>query len=92
MITWTITNLLRNTKTGFVQSVFWKAAIVGDDKEYSIEDVCHFVYENNVPHIDYSDLTEEEVLNWVFSRIDKNAVELQLNEKLSKSPSSGLPW
>jgi hypothetical protein len=91
MITWSIENMLRDSATGFVLSVDWKAVASDQDKQCEMKDVCNFTFDGEVP-ISYDALTEEIVLGWVFENIDKASVEAELTASLEKMPASGFPW
>jgi hypothetical protein len=91
MITWSIDNMLRDSATGFVLSVEWRAVASAQDKKCETKDICNFTFNGKVP-IRYEELTQEIVLGWVFESIDKASVEAGLVAKLDKMPASGYPW
>ena len=47
-------------------------------------------------YIAYADLTEETVLGWIYAKIDKDAIEAnvqaQIDGQLSPTTLKGLPW
>jgi len=95
MITWTISQLDRRTSDGFVTTAHWRATAVDGDYSASVHSTCS--WSEGQPTIPYADLTEEEVLEWVWaSGVDKDATEQSLEERiaLQKNPVSeaGVPW
>lgn len=94
MITWKIVQLERLISDGFVFKAYWKCSIV-DEFLYADESgICSF--ELSKQTTPFEDLTEEDVLQWVWEKVNKSAVESQLQEKISNlmAPSTelGLPW
>lgn len=92
-VTWTITNLDRRTSDGFVTAAHWTATAVDGDISDSVYSTCSFDGELVVP---YDNLTEADVLAWVWSSVDKDATEAAVQAKIDakKNPvsASGLPW
>ena len=93
-ITWTINNLERQTSDGLVTVVHWGAAAVDGENSASI--VNTQALERGDSFVNYDTLTEETVLGWLWSKIDKEAVEASLTAQIEaqKAPvtSNGLPW
>ena len=100
IITWTINNLERQTSDGLVTVVHWGASVseVSNDPEkpYGASIVNTQALERGDSFVNYDTLTEETVLGWVWSKVDKEAVEAALTAQINaqKAPvvSSGLPW
>jgi hypothetical protein len=95
MITWSISQLDRKTSDGFVTTAHWQAMAVDGDHSASVYSTCS--WSEGQPTIPYTDLTEEEVLEWVWaSGVDKAATEQSLEERIEalKNPVSeaGVPW
>lgn len=95
MITWTISQLDRRTSDGFVTTAHWQAMAVDGDYSASVYSTCG--WSEGTPTVPYTDLTEEEVLEWVWaSGVDKDATEQSLEERIEalKNPVSeaGVPW
>ena len=95
MITWTISQLDRRTSDGFVTTAHWQALAVDGNHSASIYSTCGWA--EGQPTVPYADLTEEEVLEWVWaSGVDKEATETALNASIEaqKNPISeaGVPW
>jgi hypothetical protein len=93
--TWTITQTDYETKNGFIQTAHWTATAVDGDYTASVYSTCSWA--DGSPTIPYSDVTESEVLQWVWdSGVDKTATEAALaqNIELQKNPvtATGTPW
>lgn len=95
-ITWKITNLQRRASDGFVQSADWRCTAV--DGEYSASGYSFCEWKDGVPSIPYDQLTEAQVLNWIWSsgEANKESVEAAMISQIEaqKKPLkiSGLPW
>ena len=92
-ITWNIAQLDRKTADGFVTTAHWTVtAADGDFSAYSYGS-CGFNGELTTP---YESLTKEQVLGWVWQKIDKAAYEASLAAQIEakKNPVSatGVPW
>jgi hypothetical protein len=93
-ITWKINNLERQTSDGLVTVVHWGAS--AEDGDVSASIVNTQTLERGDSFVSYDTLTEETVLGWLWSKIDKATVEAALEAQISaqKAPVSanGLPW
>ena len=94
-ITWTISQLDRRTSDGFVTTAHWRATAVDGDHSASIYATCS--WSEGQPTVPYADLTEEEVLEWVWaSGVDKAATEAalaaQINAQKNPVSAAGVPW
>lgn len=101
MATWTIANLERNTADGGVIVAHWRVTAeetVGEETyTASAYGTCGFTPDASAPDfVPYDQLTEADVLAWVWSSMDKDATEAALAAKIEeqKAPAtvSGLPW
>jgi hypothetical protein len=93
--TWKITQCDRLTADNFITTAHWTASAVDGDYTASIYSTCSWA--DGSPTIPYSDVTESEVLQWVWdSGVDKTATEAALaqNIELQKNPvtATGTPW
>ena len=93
--TWTITQLDRQTSNGFVTVAHWQASAV--DGDYSASTYATSSWADGTPTIPYADLTQEEVLGWIWANgVDKEAVEASLQAQIDaqKNPviATGVPW
>jgi hypothetical protein len=101
MATWTIANLERNTADGGVIVAHWRVTAeetVGEETyTASSYGTCGFTPDASAPDfVPFDQLTEADVLAWVWSSMDKDATEAALTAKIEeqKAPAtvSGLPW
>jgi len=97
MVTWTIVELQRDIATGGVLYVHYSA--VATDEGYSEGEYggVPLTPDSSSPDfILFENLTEEIVLNWIWSILDKESIEESLLAKVQeqKTPtkSQGLPW
>ena len=92
-VTWTISQLDRQTSDGFVTTAHWQAVATDGDYSASIINTCSWTGE---PTVSYDSLTQDDVLAWVWQSVDKEAVEAALEAKIAeqKAPkiAKGLPW
>ena len=101
MATWTISTLERNTADGGVIVAHWRVTeeeTVGEDT-YSASSygTCGFTPDPSASdYIAYSDLTEADVLGWVWAEVDQDAIEAGLtaniNEQKNPTTADGVPW
>ena len=92
---WTITETNYQTSDKFIFQAHWTASAVDGDYTASIYSTCSWA--DGSPTIPYSDVTESEVLQWVWdSGVSKEATEAALaqNIELQKNPvtATGTPW
>ena len=92
-ITWTISQLDRQTSDGFVTTAHWQAVATDGDYSASVINTCSWTGE---PTVAYDSLTQADVLAWVWQSVDKEAVEAALEAQIAeqKAPkiARGLPW
>ena len=96
-IKWTITNLDRQTADGFVTTAHWTCSGVDGEFSASVYATCSWQETAETSLIPYEDLTQEQVLNWIWtSGVDKEATEAAVAAQIEaqKNPvtASGLPW
>jgi hypothetical protein len=94
-ITWTITQLDRQTSNGFVTTAHWTASAV--DGDYSASTYSTSSWADGTPTTPYANLTQATVLGWIWTNgVDKEAVEASLQAQIDaqKNPVSatGVPW
>jgi L-aminopeptidase/D-esterase-like protein len=93
-MTWTINQLERNTSDGIVTTIHWTASAIDGDYSASINNTQQL--ERGDSFVDYASLTEETVLGWLWTKVDKEVVEAALAAQIDaqKNPvkASGLPW
>jgi len=93
-IQWSIVNTERYLEDGLIYNIHWSASAVDGDFGASI--VNTQALERGDSFINYDTLTEETVLGWVWSKVDKEAVEAaltaQINAQKQPATANGLPW
>jgi len=91
---WKINDLQRNTADGLVTVVHFGATAT--DGDFSASIVNTQALERGDSFVNYDTLTEQTVLGWLWSKIDKDAVESALTAQIEaqKAPvtANGLPW
>ena len=101
MTTLTIDNLERNTSDGGVVVAHWRATAtetVGEDTFSAISyGTCGFTPDPTAPDfVPFDDLTEADVLEWVYESVDKDSVEAslanQIEEQKAPQTMAGTPW
>ena len=93
MATWKIVQLDRKTADGFVTTAHWTVTATDGDFSASAYGTCGFDGELTTP---YENLTEAQVLEWVWVSLDKAATEENLAAQIEaqKNPvtATGTPW
>ena len=98
---WTISTLERELSDGGVIVVHWRVSATeasGEDTfSASSYGTAGFTYDPTSPDfVAYDDLTEADVLAWVWESVDKDATEAALQAKIDadKNPTTGTgtPW
>jgi hypothetical protein len=97
MATWTIANLERNLSDGGVILAHWRVTEVDGDYSASSYGTVGFTPDADDPSfIAYDNLTEADVLGWVWANVDQSATEAALtaNIEAQKNPvtADGMPW
>ena len=94
---WTISTLERKLDDGFVFTAHWNCRASDGDFSASSYGTAGFTQNPEAAdYIPYEQLTEEQVLAWVWESVDKDATEAALQAKIDadKNPTSatGTPW
>ena len=97
MATWTIATLERELSDGGVVVAHWRVTEVDGDYSASAYGTCGFTYDATDPSfVPYDNLTESDVLGWVWAEVDQEATEAALAAKIEaeKNPvtADGVPW
>ena len=97
MTTWTIAQLERNTSDGGVVVAHWRVTATDGDYSASSYGTVGFTPDPESPDfVPFDDLTEADVLAWVYESVDKDSVEASLaaNIEDQKAPQTmaGVPW
>lgn len=95
--TWSISLLERNLPDNGVVTAHWRVTAVDGDYSASAYGTAGFTPDPTDPaFIPYENLTEAEVLSWVWGGVDKAETEANLAAQIEadKNPTqaSGLPW
>jgi len=93
-ISWKITQLDSKTEDGFVTTAHWTCS--GVDGEASGAVYATASWSEGEPAVAYEDLTEAQVLAWVWASVDKDAteaaVQAQIDEQKAPKVKKGIPW
>jgi hypothetical protein len=97
MATWTIANLERNLSDGGVTVAHWRVTEVDGDYSASSYGTVGFTPDASDPSfVAYDNLTESDVLGWVWAEVDLAATEAALTADIEaqKNPvtADGMPW
>jgi hypothetical protein len=97
MTIWSIANLERNTSDGGVVVAHWRATLTDGDYSASSYGTVGFTPDPTAPDfVPFDDLTEADVLAWVYESVDKDATEESLASQIEdqKAPQTmaGTPW
>lgn len=96
-INWSIANLERNTADGGVTIAHWRVSASDGDYSASSYGTAGFTPDASTEGFTpYDDLTEADVLAWVWESVDKDATEAALEARIDadKNPTTadGVPW
>ena len=97
MANWTIAQLERNTADGGVIVAHYRVTAVDGDYSASAYGTCGFTPDPSEDgFVPYENLTEADVLAWVYESVDKDAIEAGLTAQIEdqKAPKTvaGVPW
>ena len=95
--TWTIANLEHRTDDGGVVVAHWRVNAVDGDYSASAYGTASFTPDPTASgFVPLDQLTEADVLEWVYTAVDKAETEANLAAKIDKlkNPETvdGLPW
>ena len=94
---WTIAQLERNTADGGVVIAHWRCEAVDGDYSASSYGTAGFTPDPSSPDfVPFENVTEADVLAWVYESVDKEAIEANLTANIDeqKNPRTlaGVPW
>jgi len=94
---WTIAQLEHNVADGGVVIAHWRVSAQDGDYTASAYGSVNFTPDPAAPEfIPYADLTEADVLGWVWGSVDKAETEAnlasQIEEQKAPKTETGLPW
>jgi len=97
MANWTIANLERNTDDGGVVVAHWRCT--AEDGEYTASSYGTVGFTPDASadgFIAFDNLTEADVLGWVYAEVDQAETEAALDANIAeqKTPATtdGVPW
>lgn len=97
--TFKISQMDRETATGFVNVVHWTASQTDGDFAASTYGTVSFTKEDNINYVPYESLSEAQVIDWVKASMGTEgvkALELALANNIAeqKAPkkATGTPW
>jgi hypothetical protein len=96
-IYWSISQMDRNAANGGVTTAHWNVSAVDGDHAASAYGTAGFTPDASAAgFVPYANLTQTEVLAWVWGSVDKAEVEASLAQQIEaqKNPVTlnGLPW
>ena len=94
--TWKINQLERKTADDYVLTVHYGVDAVDGEFNKGAYGTIGFDPESQPASTEFDSLTENTVLDWVFSKVEKDVVEAQLEAVIAemKEPTvvAGIPW
>jgi hypothetical protein len=95
--TWTIAQCEHEVATGGITVAHWRVSAVDGDYTASTYGTAGFTPDATDPDFKpYDEVTEAEVLGWVWASVDKDETEANLAAQIDaqKNPTSeaGVPW
>ena len=95
--TWTIATCEHEVATGGITVAHWRVSAVDGDYTASAYGTCGFTPDPTAPDfVPYANVTEAEVLGWVWGSVDKDETEANLAAQIDaqKNPTTaaGTPW
>ena len=94
---WSIATCERDVATGGITVAHWRCNATDGELSASAYGTCGFTPDAAAPYFKtYADITEAEVLSWVYPSVDKALTETSLSDKINLLANpvtiSGTPW
>ena len=94
---WTIATCEHEVATGGITVAHWRVVAVEESYTASAYSTCSFTPDPESEGFKpYGEVTEDEVLSWVWASVDKEATESSLAQQIEaqKNPTTaiGTPW
>jgi hypothetical protein len=98
---WSIVDMVRKVNSGFVERVHWRCDAT--ERDLSEKETIRYSYKSSsVAFFDgelitpYEDLTKEQVLGWVWEKVNKEKTEASLVAQIEAQKNlvsaTGVPW
>lgn len=92
-----ICNSQQNGESNVVVRVRWKCTATDGTNTTQKDGFCNIPYDPNGSFVEYSNLTESEVLTWAWTVVDRAATEAALDQTLTNMNNLpqvvlDLPW
>ena len=100
-IKWVITQMdcypQAEDKTDVVFTLHWSCNATDGTYNASIYSTCGVTYVAGTPYTPYANLTQEQVLNWLWESVDKTATQTALDSMIESQinptvVTPALPW
>jgi hypothetical protein len=92
-INWSISQLDRKTADNYVTTAHWRCDATDGEYSAGVYGSAGFTGDLTIP---YEDLTQEQVLGWVWESVNKAETEAnvlaQIEAQKNPTSASGLPW
>jgi len=92
-INWTIQQLDRKTADNYVTTAHWRCDATDGEYSAGVYGSAGFTGDLTIP---YAELTQEQVLGWVWGSVDKAEIEANVLAQIEaqKNPvtATGTPW
>ncbi len=94
---WTISQLDRTLPEGGVVTAHWRVTAVDNNFIASTYSMTSFMPDPDSPTFKpYDELTEADVLSWIWDSMDKGTVEaslaVQIDAQKNPTAATGVPW
>lgn len=89
---WTISNCKYDAETGGIKEAHWRVS--SDGKASAYGSVAFTPNASDPAFKPYAEVTEDDVLGWVWQTVDRSATEQQLLSRITTQSTSllGMPW
>lgn len=91
---WNVSQTDYLTSDKFITTAHWQCNAVDGDYSTSTYSTCS--WSDGTPTIPYANVTMQEVLDWIWASVDKDATEASLAQQIEalKNPvtATGTPW
>ena len=99
MTTFKISQMDRDTDSGFIRTVHWNASQVDGDFSASTYSTASFTKKDGINYVPYEQLTEAAVVEWVKGSLGAEGVKAvdaalaqQIADQKAPKVAAGVPW